>query len=283
MESLGASLSVARKAPECSTGIRVRSNSQASLRTLRASSPTERSMKSIVSIRNYRWITIVLAAFSVVGAAVGQSPSVELEKTLHKIDAASVKFKSVEAEIVWENVQTQPIEDKDTQTGTVIFQRKSGELSMALHLKVLNGKPVVKDMVYAGGLFKLYEPRLKQMQVFKAGSNRENMDTFLALGFGGSSKDLEKNWTVSYIGAEQVSGVATSKLELQPRTDSVKKMFTKVILWVDMENGIALKQQSFDPSGNYRVVSYKIQHLNGSLPSDAFEVKTAPDTRIVNR
>jgi outer membrane lipoprotein-sorting protein len=207
----------------------------------------------------------------------------DLQKVLAKLDEASTKFKSVQGDLVWENVQTQPIEDRDAQAGTVIFERKSGQLQMALHLKTDQGRPIQKDMVYAGGLFKLYEPKIKQMQVFKAGANKAQFDTFLTLGFGGSGKELVKAWEVSYAGSEAVDGHPTSKLQLIPRDEGVRKNFTKVDLWIDMDNGLALKQQSFDPSGNYRIVSYHNLKLNGSVPSDAFDLKTLQGTQIINR
>jgi len=206
----------------------------------------------------------------------------DLAAVLAKLDAASVKFKSAQADIEWDNVQTAPIEETDKQSGTVLFQRKDGQLAMALHLKTYNGKPVPKDMVYAGDSLKLYEPLLKQMQVFKAGSNRAQADAVMTIGFGGSGKDLQKSWQVSYAGTEQVDGKAGAKLELVPKDESAKNNFPKVLLWVDTENGIALKQQRFDSSGNYAVVSYHNIRVNAPVPSNAFEIKTAAGTQIVN-
>jgi len=220
-------------------------------------------------------LMLLLAARPVFGAD-------DLPKVLAKLDSSSTQFRSAQADISWDNVQTEPLPDTDSQAGTVLFERKAGQLSMALHLKTDNGKPVLKDMVYSGGLFKLYEPRIKQMQVFKAGSNRAEYDTFLTLGFGGSGKDLQRTWDVSYSGAEAVDGQQAWKLTLAPKEESVRKTFPKVVLWVDMSRGIALKQQSFDPSGNYRVVTYRNIRLNESVPGNAFELKPPAGTNIVN-
>jgi len=222
---------------------------------------------------------------SVLALFVGVRPlfaADDLASVLAKLDVASVKFKSAQADIEWDNVQVAPIEDRDKQAGTVLFQRKDGQLSMALHLKTDNGKPIQKDMVYAGGLFKLYEPLIKQMQVFKAGSNRAQADAVMTIGFGGSGKDLQKSWQVSYAGTEQVDGKAAAKLELVPKDENAKNTFPKVLLWVDTENGIALKQQRFDTSGNYAVVSYHNIRVNAPVPSNAFEIKTAAGTQVVN-
>jgi outer membrane lipoprotein-sorting protein len=222
---------------------------------------------------------LALLALTAVSPALAAD---DLEKVLARLDASAAKFKSAQADITWDNVQTAPIEDKDTQVGTVLFERKDGQVQMALHIKTDNGKPVLKDMVYAGGVGKLYEPKLKQMQVFKVGDKRSQLDTFLTLGFGGSGKELTKNWTVSYAGTEAVGGVSAAKLQLVPRDAEVAKSAPKVLLWVDLDKGVAVKQQRFDPSGNYVIFSYGNLKLNGPMPSGAFEIKTASGTQIVN-
>jgi outer membrane lipoprotein-sorting protein len=206
----------------------------------------------------------------------------DLNQVLAKLDAASVKFRSAQADIVWDNVQTQPLPDTDSQAGTILFERKNGQLRMALHLKTDNGKPAPKDVVYADGELKLYEPLQKRLVINKAGANRAQYDMFLTVGFGGSGKDLQKNWEVSYVGTEQVDGVTAAKLQLVPRDPSLRNTVTRVLLWIDMDKGVAVKQQSFDPSENYRVVTYHKVALNGSVSSGAFEIKTASGTQVVN-
>ncbi len=207
----------------------------------------------------------------------------DLAGVLNKLDASSAKFKSAQADITSENTQTQPILDTDTQTGSVLFQRENGQLQMALHLKTDNGKPAEKDVVFSGGLLKFYEPMQKQMTVFKAGNNQAQADTILTVGFGGSGKDLQKNWEISYAGAEKVDGKATVKLALIPKDAGVKNNFPKVFLWVDTDTGLAVKQQFFDASGNYRVATYHNVKLNAAVPAKSFDIKTAPGTQIVNR
>jgi outer membrane lipoprotein-sorting protein len=199
-----------------------------------------------------------------------------------RLDASAAKFKSAQADIVWENVQVAPIPDSDKQAGTVLFERKNGEVEVALHLNTDNGQPIHKDLVYAGGVGKLYDALLKQMQVFQVGEKRAQLDTFLTLGFGGSGKELEKSWTVTYAGTEQVGGTAAAKLQLVPRNAEVAKTAPKVLLWIDMDKGVAVKQQRFDPSGNYVVFTYANIRLNGPVASNAFVLKPPSGTQIVN-
>jgi len=236
-------------------------------------------MTNFPKARSFRYLTAAFLTLAVLTPAFAAD---DLGNVLTRLDASAAKFKSAQADITWDNVQVAPIEDKDSQAGTVIFERKNGQVQMALHIKTDNGKPVLKDMVYADGTGKLYEPRLKQMQVFKLGAKKAQLDTFLTLGFGGSGQDLKKNWNVTYAGTESVGGVSAAKLQLVPKDPEVAKSAPKVILWVDLDRGVAVKQQRFDPAGNYVIFSYANLKLNGGVPSNAFEIKTASGTQIVN-
>jgi outer membrane lipoprotein-sorting protein len=225
---------------------------------------------------------LVLTGLLALSSALPALAADDLEKVLARLDASAAKFKAAQASIVWDNVQTKPIEDDDKQSGTAVFERKNGQMQIAVHLNTLNGKPVEKDMVYAGGVGKLYEARLKQLQVFNVGEKRSELETFLTLGFGGSGKDLAKNWTVTDAGAEQVGGIASEKLQLIPRDPAVAKTAPKVLLWIDMDKGVAVKQQRFANDGSYVMFTYSDIRLNPRVPDDAFEIKTAPGTQTVN-
>jgi outer membrane lipoprotein-sorting protein len=221
----------------------------------------------------------------ILAASTSQSVPVSVvgvKQILDKLDATSKTFKSAEADILWENVQTKPIEDKDSQAGTILVARDGGETKLAMHIKTDNGSPALKDMVYANGTGKMYQPAIKQMQVFKIGDNKAALDAFLTLGFGGSGQDLSKNWNITLLGTESVNGVSAVKLQLAPKDAKMAESTPKVLLWIDMNQGLAVKQQRFQNDGTYVVFTYSNIHLNGKVPSGAFEIKTASGTQIVN-
>src|SRR6202042_1631771 len=147
---------------------------------------------------------------------------------------------------------------------------KDGQMQVALHLKSDNGQPIQKDMVYGDGVGKLYDASIKQMQVFKVGDKSAQLESFLTLGFGGSGEDLKKNWNVASAGMEQVNGVSAAKLELTPRDPALAKTAPKVFLWIDVDKGLAVKQQRFDSTGNYVVFTYSNIHPNAKVGRDAF-------------
>jgi outer membrane lipoprotein-sorting protein len=232
-----------------------------------------------------RRASLAIPALAVAIAAAGGSVLADddLDKVIAKLDASAKTFTSAQADIVWDNVQTQPVPDKDSQVGTAIFARgKDGQMQIAVHIKTDNGAPTLKDISYTGGVGKLYTAADKQEQVFKVGDKGAQLETFLTLGFGGSGQDLKKNWDISPAGTDAVNGVQAAKLQLTPRDPAVAKTAPKVLLWIDMDKGVAVKQQRFDSAGNYVVFTYSNIQLNKKVPSNAFEIKTAPGTQVVN-
>jgi outer membrane lipoprotein-sorting protein len=224
-----------------------------------------------------------LLLFSIPTIALTAPPPDPLTAQLAKLDASAAKFKSAQADIVWDNVQTQPSPDKDSQVGTILFARgKNGEMQIALHIATDNGKPALKDVAYADGVGKMYQPSIKVEEVFPVGDNRSALNAFLTLGFGGSGQDLKKNWKIVYQGTEAVNGKPAVKLELTPVDAAIAKTTPKVILWIDSTLDLAVKQQRFGVDQSYVLFTYSNIRLNPSVPKNAFEIKIAKDTQIHN-
>jgi outer membrane lipoprotein-sorting protein len=233
---------------------------------------------------NFRFrIAVSITLSALIGAVVPANAADDLDKVIARLDASAKTFTSAEADIKWDNTQVQPVPDTDSQVGTVLFARgKDGQMQVALHIKSDNGQPVQKDMVYSDGVGKLYEAAIKQLQVFKVGDKSAQLESFLTLGFGGSGQDLKKNWNITSEGTEQVNGVSAAKLQLAPRDAAVAKTAPKVLLWIDLDKGLAVKQQRFDATGNYVVFTYTNIHPNAKAGHDAFNLKTPKDTTVVN-
>jgi len=218
-----------------------------------------------------RFVLIAMAFAFASSGWIAPARAQDLHAVVAKLDASAAKFKSAQADVVWDAVQTQPIPDSDKQAGTILFARSGSDVKVALHLTSHNGKPFKKTMVYANGQGKLNDG--SATQTFAAGNNKSTLDAFLTLGFGGSGADLEKNWTVTDQGTEAVNGVQAAKLQLIPKDPAVAKATPKVILWVDMDKGVGVQQQRFDTSGNYSMITYSNIKMGVSAPASAFQLK----------
>ena len=203
-----------------------------------------------------------------------------LKATLAKLDAAAAKFKSTSADFQFDTTITDPIPDTEVQKGTAYYQRKGNTFQMAAHIREVNGKIVPKVYVYSDGKLKLDEPLINQVTTLSSVSQYEG---YVMLGFGAGGKDLADKWDITDDGPETINGVNTEKLELVAKDPKVKKNLPKVIIWIDLDRGVSLKQYFDQGQGQSRTCIYSNIRINESLPGDAFTFKTDSKTQYINR
>jgi len=209
--------------------------------------------------------------------AVAEPPAGgELESVLDRMDAAAAAFRTTEADFVWDQYQ-KVVDETDTQKGKVFFRRLNNETQMIAEIT----HPDKKYVLFADGKVRVYQPRIDQVTEYSAGKNKAEIESFLVLGFGGRGHDLQKSFEVSYEGAEAIEGVRTARLALVPKSQKGKSMFSRILLWIDLERGVSLKQQLFEPSGDHRIARYVNIRMNQKLADDVFRLKTTSKTKVV--
>jgi outer membrane lipoprotein-sorting protein len=223
---------------------------------------------------------VVLLPGSLRAQDAASASNADLQKVIGELNAAAAKFSSAQADFTWDQF-TAVVQEHETQTGTIYFERKKSVTRMAAYLKQDNGKDAPKTVIYDGGEVNFYEPTIKQLTTVRAGANRGQFESFLTLGFGGSGKDLEANWKVTLVGSENMDGVTVAKLELVPKEQKVLDMFTHVTIWVEPSRGISHKQIFYQPSGDLRTATYKNIQYNKPLASEIFQLKPPPGTNHV--
>ncbi len=142
-------------------------------------------------------------------------------------------------------------------------------------------KPDLKYVLFSDGKFRVYQPKPDQVTVYDAGKNRADFENYLVLGFGGSGQDMVKAFDVTYVGPETVNSVATAKLQLVPKSEKLRTTFKQIVLWIDVERGISVQQQFFEPQGDYRLAKYSAIKVNEKIGNDVFQLKTTSKTQTV--
>ena len=224
----------------------------------------------------YRMMTLLrLATFVLLAAPLTLPAQVkpgELDMALRQMDAASTKFKSAEADFQWDFYEL-VVKETTTQHGSIYFKKNGGKLEMGAKIQ----PPGAKFLAYKDGKLALFDPGTKELKLLSAGQNKARFESFLTLGFGGGGTDLAKAWDITKVGDEQLSdgsnNVQTAKLNLIPKDPDVKNMFTHVLIWVDLNRGISLKQQFFTPSGDYRTAIYTNIRYNQPVNTKNYEYK----------
>jgi outer membrane lipoprotein-sorting protein len=200
----------------------------------------------------------------------------DLKNLLAEMDKAATTFKSAQADFDWDQYQ-RVVDEHDIQKGQIYFRKNKSGVDVAV--KIVSPEP--KQVLFKDGKLSLYQAKIDQVTEYKAGQNRAEVESFMSLGFGASGTDLAKNFEIKLQGWDTVDGVRTARLDLTPKQEKVKSSLSHVLLWMDPKRNVSIKQQFFEPSGDYRLTHYTNIKVNGKIADDVFRLKITSRTKIV--
>jgi outer membrane lipoprotein-sorting protein len=209
--------------------------------------------------------------------AAAQKPAATLDDVLKKMDATAAGFRTLEADFVWDQYQ-KVVDEHDTQKGTVYYRRAGENVEMMADVK----EPDSKFVLYKDGKLQVYQPKIDQVMEYSTGGNRNEIESYLVLGFGGSGQELKKSFDVSLVGEENIDGIATEELQLVPKSDKLRNNFSKILLWIDMSRGISVQQEFTQTQGDYRLAKYSDIRMPAKIGNDVFQLKTSKKTQFVS-
>jgi len=168
------------------------------------------------------------------------------------------------------------VNDKDVSSGKFYYVRQGKDPRVRLDLL----KPAVQQLLIDKGRLQLYTPSLKQVQEISLGQRQDVVELIMAMGFGQSSQDLKRNFTVSHAGEEVVDGKKTTLLDLKPKSSS---LFTSVQMWLDPVRTVAVQLKTVEGSGNYLIVKFSDIKLNQRVDDSVFSLKLPKDVTVIKR
>jgi outer membrane lipoprotein-sorting protein len=205
-------------------------------------------------MKNWVPVLCLLAAAGLRGESV--------ESILARMDQAAPSFRGMSADIHMLTV-TVIINDKTEEDGTLRMQRaKGGQVRAIIDF---SGQTDAREIAFLGNIIRIYYPNLKMYQDYDVGKNSDVLNQFLLLGFGSSGKELAQGYEISVEGTENVAGQTTTKLLLIPKNPGVKERLGKIEMWIGAQASYPLQQQFYEPSGNYRRVTYNKVQVNPSI------------------
>lgn len=194
----------------------------------------------------------------------------DLSSTLARLDASSARFKSAEATFRKDDYE-QLLKDHTISDGRVYFVRAASGTEAGIRVDGANSRIAT----YKNGILRDYTPGKAHCYTqIDSSQNKSKTESFLTLGFGGSGKELADKWNITDLGPEPVEGVKTEKLELVSKDAGVRQNFSKVILWMDLDRDVSIRQQFFAAgTGNTNTGTYSNIHLNVKPDTKPFEYK----------
>lgn len=219
----------------------------------------------------------LLASIFASGAATAAYSQTSLEAVLAQMDRTAANFRTAQADFTWKTFNDVINDFDDKQDGTIYFERERNDTRMAADIST----PQKKEVLFSEGKIEIYQPSLRTLDIYDVGTHREEFESFLVLGFGSSGADLRKSFDVNYGGEEKIDNIDTARLELTPKSESVKKQFSQIVLWIDLQNGISVQQKLIKGDG-YRLAKYSNIKLGQKIPGKVFKLNVPPKTTRIN-
>ncbi len=223
--------------------------------------------------RLVRWITLAGALWLAFGAsAADQSP----EAVFQRMDQAAAKFKGLTADMK-RVAHEGAIDEEDVSTGSIkVRLPKPHDLRMLLDFN----PPDAKQVEISGSKVLIYYPKSNTAQQYDFGrSHRAQMEQFLKLGFGSTSREMQEAYQVEIGGPEKIEGQDTTRLVLTPKSPELAAQFPKFELWISDATGIAIQQKMYQPGKSYNLITYTHMRINPNLSDADVKLKLPPGVK----
>ena len=125
-----------------------------------------------------------------------------------------------------------------------------------------------------------YQPRIKQAQRYNLGQNKDKAE-FLLLGFGSNRAAMKEAYNIRLIGQEKIGNRSTYLLELSPKSQKVSAFFSQIVLWVDSERWIPIRQKLVEPNRDYQLIDFDEVQLNAPVKEATFDLKLPKGVSVV--
>jgi outer membrane lipoprotein-sorting protein len=198
--------------------------------------------------------------------AASQDP---LAAVFARMDQAAARFKDMTADMKKVSYMA-VLKEETVDIGKIAVKvPKRHEYRMLINFT----EPDEKQVQLWGTKVDVYYPKTKIDQDMDLGkTNRAIIETFVLLGFGSNSKDLQDAYSVKYGGPETVAGQKTTRIELVPKNREVANQFPKFELWISDETGISVQQKMYQRGGDYSLATYTNMKINQNLPDSAVKL-----------
>ncbi len=176
-------------------------------------------------------------------------------------------LKTLRANVMMDKYNPQ-LDIHDVTQGSIIYLPGRSERDM--YIRIDWTKPAQEQLAVVKGEYTIYRPRLGQAITGKVESAKNSAGAGNALSFMNMSKEqLKANYTVKYLGEEQVSsGVKTWHLELTPKTANKYK---KAELWVDGD-GMPIQAKVVENNNDATTVLLSNLQKNATINAKVFTI-----------
>jgi len=206
---------------------------------------------------------LVLVASASTAAAQTNELNWTMERAVKQLDHQGSDFESMlaEADVEWKSADG----TVKTMKGR-IFMNRNGEF------RVNEKSPKTGTVMLRGKTFYDYDPEAAVVKEYRLSRHKTRLEPYVRLGFSPTGKDLQKDFLISFIGEQEISGRRALGLELTPKKDSLREAISKIEIWVDEASWLPARQViSQAGGGETMTITYSGTAKNLSLNPDLFK------------
>lgn len=157
---------------------------------------------------------------------------------------------------------TAVFKDAARETGSIIMlKKKNGSVEMRIDFT----QPDPKQVSYADKKVQSYLPKINTVQIVDVGKIDSFISQGILIGFGSTSKDLQKRYNMRLLGEETIEGKPCTRFELVPREDSPIMKVKKIEIWLANSDGYPLRQKLYQGAGDYNQATYSDLKINPAI------------------
>jgi outer membrane lipoprotein-sorting protein len=212
-----------------------------------------------------------IVALVVAGSALRAD---SLPDILKRMDASSKKFEAVSAKIK-HITYTAVLNDSSEESGEMRLKKTTKGLVGTVQFS----PPDDRTYSFNGGEVRIYYPKTNIAEIYDMGKYKKSVDSALALGFGTSGADLQREYEIKVIGPDTVQSTPATHLQLTPKSAEVLKLVPQIELWIQNGSSNPVQVKQVQPSKDYSMFIYSDVKLNPQLPASAYELKLPKGVR----
>jgi outer membrane lipoprotein-sorting protein len=217
----------------------------------------------------------VIAVFcaSVIASPAGRAQAAKdqgaLNQVLHQMETVGKSFKSFSAKFVQKRY-TAALKEFDTPESGEFYYSRAADGSALIRQEFT--APASRILTIKGGTATLYQPGIKQAQIYSLGKNKDKAE-YLALGIGQSPAKLQETFNIQLTGTENVNGTPASILVLKPKNPKAAALAASVTLWIQKSNGVPIQEKLEEQYGDYTLIQFSDEKINQKIPDSKFDQK----------
>jgi len=225
--------------------------------------------------KKYSTFAIFLVVLLIASGFCVSASKSKLDRVLAKLDRLNSEIRTFQADLI-QTKWIKLLEEMDEpEKGKIIFKKIQGGFLLRKEIK----EPGKTILLVTPKSILVYYPKKNQAVRRSIEKHRARYADF---GIGTSTKELKKNFDISFVSDEVIEKKIYHVIELLPKNPKIKDYFHKLRLWVDAKTGIPVQQRIEELNGDRTIIQFFKVKINKKVKDKNFEVRLPKNVEFIS-